>query len=56
MLIETKIKGLGPHKYNNLTIKWILRKTHFNKFNFFFLQNMHVHVAHYIEGNEINTM
>lgn len=54
MLIETKIKGLGPHKYNNLTIKWILRKTHFNKLKF--LQNMHVHVAHYKEGNEINTM
>lgn len=55
MFVETKIRGLGPHKYNNLTIKWILRKTHFNKIKFF-LQNMHVHVAHYKEGNEINTM
>lgn len=54
MLIETKIKGIGPHKYNNLTINGFLERLTLTNLNF--LQNMHVHVAHYMEGNEVNTM
>lgn len=54
MFVETKIRGLGPHKYNNLTINGFLERLTLTNLNF--LQNMHVHVAHYMEGNEVNTM